>query len=42
MVAWEIDDEHDAADALILPGSGLGAVQIAVEKITNGESWPTC
>lgn len=45
VLAWELDADHDAADALILPHAApqsMGAIQIAVEPLRDGTSWPTC
>ncbi len=40
---WELDTDHDAVDALIMPHNKLAIVQITVEPIVKGESkeWTT-
>jgi len=40
-MALDVDTEHDAADVLLLPNIGRGAVHVTVEPLTVGKPWPT-
>ena len=41
VLAFELDTDHDAVDALVLPSHGLGAVQIVIEPLRDETAWPT-
>ena len=41
VVAVELNTDHDAADALVLPSHGLGAVQVVIEPLRHETAWPT-
>jgi len=41
LLIWRVDTQHDAVDALLAPGNGIGPVQIAIEPIHGTKEWTT-